>query len=69
MKEEFKIGDLVEVKILRDHPEIGIVVGIEDPERTNNGLYVLIEGWTPSGGMVKAWLPLNRVKKIKTDKI
>ena len=68
MKEELKVGDLVEVRILPDHPELGIIVELEDPERTNNGAYVLIEGWTANSGMAKAWIPLNRLKKIETDK-
>jgi len=69
MGEELKVGDLVEVRILPDHPELGIVVDLDKhPDREHLGVYVLIEGWTANSGMTKAWITLKNITKIETDK-
>lgn len=67
-KKDLKVGDLVEVRILPDHPELGIIVDLDkQSDREHMGVYVLIEGWIANSGMVKAWVTLKNITKIETD--
>ena len=63
----FNIGDLVWVKILSTHPELGLVVGFLE-DRTDGAVVLLQEGWAADDPPTKAFIPFHRMALVPPSK-
>jgi hypothetical protein len=63
----FKIGDLVCVRILSTHPELGLVVGFLE-DRSDGAVVLLQEGWAADDPPTRAFIPFHRMELVSPPK-
>ena len=63
----FNIGDLVWVRILSDHPELGLIIRFE--ERYSSGAIVLLQdGWATNDPPAEAFIPFHRMELVPSSR-